>query len=1404
MSLAHSLTAVGWYPHQHTVDVLRTENESIALPGPLPDVITQRLKRLSHALSTAIAQLPQPDIVSHSGCVPASDEGIRLPLPKGVSIPLESTLSWTNPRSITELWKQLIPEIVGGWAVIADPLSASLLFLNDKDRLCYWPRLLNAILLDIPVSYGSVWDLFAVLGAFGLKIDLKSAFRSIKIDPADCPYLGAVVDGIPVTFTRLPFGLKCSPVVFVSILARTLSKISGSLHATRSALSSFVDDIAGSATTLDAYVTAAENIILALLQDGWWISLAKCFLFPAVRLIYIGFSADFPSRAVMIAPSKRSKMIELLCSIPVPDRSLTPNEPSIDTATTRSLRIAASSPGLAILHLEQDTPPLSFPHPPILSYSLSLPSHPPQSHSSPSPIDALVQATLTALRSVPPQPQRVPIISIDCPLAAVPDIACSLPPAVTTRCAVVLTVSGRPRSPPSDSWIANALRDLPPHIADSITAKIPASSPIPLPPQPTTTDIALTPSAWHSLRKLLGMLAWWQSIFKWLGYLRHPLDRTLNSGTWSTAAVAAVHTLRELLSRFHRLSASARRPARPLVVVVDSGRAWGAAIPSNTAAPTFCAGPLPLRVLGASSTVKEAWGARLGTCRALESPIASFDGLSVVVDSTALVGASISGSEVEDVNDALSFFAVLQMAGMPVDWMWERRSTGLHPSVDAFSSLPQPWPLRCEIKSMLYERFGRPTFLIGSSSNPGDATDPKRYATLRCGQEERDKVLDGITPTGAFGWMGPLGSLYIQSSELGFALPLWSQLPELWETWSTRPFHLTLVAPHTPALFWAPALARFQEAAQSFITLPPHSLLPPTQGRSPTAPDPRPLAAYRLVPSSPHSSPRESTTRGGREAFARASPNALNPGPTLVPSKGIRNPWRDSVADIARSVPTHETRNPDQLPTPPPRTKDPWSGTPAPPRAIPPRPPAHPPPPTERAHRTLGEWIEAVATFIATSAQSLDAVHPKILAASATLEKRPQRVASSRPARATEYMATLVAEAAIGDVPATPANIQATALMFVHRRLENPPPFGWSLVENAATVASDCSAIAAASTRAGIPVAPHCGPLVRALLEDNKAFLKKDHSAAYPLPLDVLLRAEPPKSQTDNYTAWSALVLMSLLCLRSGVLFHLTTDMLIPYAGGWLLIWRHSHKRAGSAPNDPLFLSPAVMVAGARHPTLDRILSDIPAGPLFPGLTSAILTTFIRSSIPGVHPAFDIRTYGARVSAAQDATILLVPGPLMRALFWWKQPELQMAEYYAGTNVLLMFAFSEARCHIQHSPLVPGYFAATLATPPPNWSTILVGKPPPLPSKPTITKLEAAWFATSLSFIAKRVQLAAYVVGRATKLLDRLLNCAGCKALVGPHGTAYLCDHQGCKWGLCPTCHPSGLDGTLLCPTHSD
>ena len=49
----------------------------------------------------------------------------------------------------------------------------------------------------------------------------------------------------------------------------------------------------------------------------------------------------------------------------------------------------------------------------------------------------------------------------------------------------------------------------------------------------------------------------------------------------------------------------------------------------------------------------------------------------------------------------------------------------------------------------------------------------------------------------------------------------------------------------------------------------------------------------------------------------------------------------------------------------------------------------------------------------------------------------------------------------------------------------------------------------------------------------------------------------------------------------------------------------------------------------------------------------------------------------------------------------------------------------------------------------------------------------------------------------------RIINCGRCRRRLGARDYGYLCDTQGCAWGVCTTCHPGGARAELRCPEHT-
>ena len=983
----------------------------------------------------------------------------------------------------------------------------------------------------------------------------------------------------------------------------------------------------------------------------------------------------------------------------------------------------------------------------------------------------------------------------------------------------------------------------------------------PLPPattSPTVSDdpasLPLSDVSWAALQKTVGLLAWMQVAVPVLAIYRACLSDLLHTGVWSPEAAGSLDALRSLTPMLDRFTFPVDAGRLTVSIFTDaSGTGWGAVVSISGHPPLYLSGLFSFSEASGSSTAREAC-AVVACIRVLFSIGVSFDSVHVVTDSSPLTAVEHGRTKSVAVASALLALAAWCLQGLRITWEWQPRSKGVLQDALASASSPAPWPLIPQVLCSIW-RWSPDGWDLDLTAYRGvTSAVALRYATPTTPSvtsEDRLRVLQGIQPSDSFGWAGVTSQASNTDSSLSsFAWPLWSDIPTIWTWWCERRTPLIAVIPATSASiereWFFPALSSLHASAALTLPLPPAATSPPVPG---ARADPHPLVAVLLPgsfgtrrrcrptpPLAPFADPSSHNgsslgspadtawVRGGRcpgdgpqddelrKAFGQSRPpvpsvSVPNPPPT-------RQPIPPSTQDDASDLRSAFGRPPRPL-------RDAWSGSSPPTTAAPPTLPlpALPSPmrllarsiaeelgaplrTTAPPTRSIGEWLRAMAAHVASGATVHDTVDPTLQRLLDDTAEAPG-AASRRPCKAIEYVATLASDAHLNGISATLPNVQALLSLYVAQRWEKPPPFEWHAVSKASTLAADVSAIAAASTRCGIPLPPFGGPAVRTRLEGMSAFDRPDHSAAYPLPLDVLLTACPPAHAPRTvHMAWEALVVMSFFCLRSGVLPFLHREACVAYASGWLLLWRHSHKRAQAAPHDPHMLSSSPMLAAARHPLLDKIIGRAPTGLLFPGLEHASLTTFVRERVPNAHPSFDIRAYGARVAAVQDAAELGVPAPLARSIFWWRQGEASMTEYYAGANVLRMMLFSEARLHIRHVPLIAGYFAASVASPPPSWVSVL-GPAPPLPSPSTAHALALAWDVRSPSFIAKRLKIIGDTRDRAASIASRMYSCCICKVFVGLTDPGYLCDARDCPWGVCASCHPGGSDAELWCPTHA-
>ena len=789
------------------------------------------------ALLDSIAGTPMPDVnVPHMPWPHDDQRRLRLRFATD-DRPDEMTRTFTSDmpddRAVV-LWRSIVKELANEHASCSRVgRSSGRVFLGPKDRFIFWPRLLNSMLLHIPSATGRIFDLFTVLAAAGVKLDVKAAYRALELTPEDAAYHAAIVDGIWIVFNRLSFGMAQSPAAFASTIAVTIERLRGALPATEAALAQFVDDSGVSGTSTLATVNAAEQLVRALLQDGWWISLKKSFLLPAVRLLYIGFIADFGDQTVAIDPAKSRKALAHLSAV------TRPTDDAIAEATASARRTVASSSARAAT-----TPPIA--------------AAPLAARPAAPPAPTTTAAAPLAARPAAP---LAPTATAAAPLAARP--AAPLAPTATAAAPTAARPAAPPTSTPPVDGTPAPHPAVPRHrwfdpkwrLPDGT---VPDQQPLPSAadlvfPAPSGARCTLNHREWFAIRKVVGYLSWFQVALDFLGPIRAGLQELLNTATWTPDTAVAFDDAFALLHVIHTWKRRVRHPpGDPLRVVCDaSSTGWGAVISLPGKDVVHLAGVFGDLTAASSSTTREA----IAAVSAVSAAIAMgwrFPRVEVVVDSTALVGAT--GGRVRSPTVARAIVPLVAWAaqGLNISFSWWSRDEAGHQVPDALSSAarrPVPWPLSVAEKAVLWRQVQGWDVDVCASSHEF-ATVP-RYATPQLNSSSfrtRQSIVAGIIAPSDLGWRGTSATVALRPTETAFAHPLWSELgsfASLIDPSRGFPYPLTLIAPTSSTSWWRPHLDAIRRAAWTSWPLPPAATEPPNP-RTPR--DPVPLSVYRLGP----------------------------------------------------------------------------------------------------------------------------------------------------------------------------------------------------------------------------------------------------------------------------------------------------------------------------------------------------------------------------------------------------------------------------------------------------------------------------------------------------------------------------------------------------------------------------
>ena len=1373
VALARRLRRCGWYMHQHLTPVLRCEKESTPVEQPLPPEAAPIVERLQRIVD-GCCNNPAPNLNLPFTPWPHDSTGVRLQWASTVR-PAERSFTCTDaipPDHAVVIWKSLVAELANDWADSSrHGLSAGRVFVGPRDRLIFWPAELNALLARVTARYGNILDMFAIAAACGLKIDLKAAYRAIGISEEDALYHAAVVDSIWVVFRRLSFGMAQSPTIFVLLLDVTLDRYRASMPHTVAALSQFVDDSGLASVGVVPALLCAERLLLAFRADGWWLSAAKIFLLPAARLAYTGFIADFTRRLVVLRADKIAKAAAVLRSVRRPtDEAIAAASPAPDPDPTSpdaapSL-VSLFDPSFALPSALRTDPlpePATLPRPDAEGGVLALSG--PEAYAI-----SVVVGYLCWFHVVVPflSPWRAALDRLGREGRWTPEGA----QAFDDIFAILHLTNHswhRPVDPQGEplvivcdasgtGWGA-ILRDSSGKVIYLCGTLPPGSSTF-------REAFAARAAAVAAIRRGL--------VF---GHIRVTTDSTTLVGsaggrsrvpgvrallaTFAAWAAQGLHAFFEWSSRSAAplrvadgLSSAARPlpwPLRPVVLswLWDLSMGWDLDLTASEESAT-----VPAYATPDSDAIPSE---RLDELRQLrpESDLGwqgTWLSLGAQPDRVAFVLPLWSELKLlHSMLDRGTLPSIILVAPTePADW-WAPHLVALsaaassrHPLGTQATTPPNPGT----------SRDPRPlsAYLIGPRP-PRSRPRPPWWTPWRL-SEDGDVELHPGPPRSA----PPDLASSNHAHDLLFGPP--------------PPSAASTSAAGRPTAR-APALGTAPSAGRTSVTLPPPAPAP-APVRPPPPPPSRPLPPSTQPPAdrppvrpapgpcrppaapAPRGRQRQPPASADAHSFlfgppgASAAPRLAGTGsrhtsrPPTPTSTSIPPPPRSTRADPAAAAPRTASctslRPPDAATggsdltasraaaavgcvsrAPPPATAglSPAAAAPAPQHA----------PTDQRPAPTMGDWCDAMlrtAALVPAPTQVPDGVaaaHASAISRAGVTTARRANAGSSAPARLPRMLRQFAELRGVVDHPWSLPQLEAFMLDYCQSRILPDPPCGWNRLKFAGDALDEASRVAAASRRVvdgpwRFPAPPYCGAAIKIWAQSKGARDVPEHSAAFPVHATSILAAMPTDPAAKHYRAARAWFLMSMFCLRTGILFHLYSDMFIPYDGGFLLVWRFVQKRAAGDADDIDARSRIGTVTAARHPLLaDIIRHEDGNHRLFDGLTHAELSAFVRECLPNAPPGFDVRTYGARTGADHDAQLLAMPDDLTRVLMWWKRAKPDMRGYYGGVNIRLMFIFSERRLRVRATHVLPGVRDGVITdrglT---DWDTPVASTLPPAPA----------------------------------------------------------------------------------------
>ena len=257
------------------------------------DRLSRGLPVSAHQLSTAIHSTTAGD-EARAELLKQYDDLFPEDLPPGLPPKREvdhkiELLPGTRPPSrptyhmsaaeLAELKKQLDELLAAGFIQPSkSPFGAPILFVKKKDgttRMCVDYRALNEITIKNSYPLPRIDELFDRLqGAkFFSKIDLRSGYHQIRIDPDDVPKTAFRTRYGHFEFKVLPFGLTNAPATFMHLMHQSFRPLLDS------SVLVFLDDILIYSKTLADHKRHVRQVLDILRREKLYAKASKCDFF---------------------------------------------------------------------------------------------------------------------------------------------------------------------------------------------------------------------------------------------------------------------------------------------------------------------------------------------------------------------------------------------------------------------------------------------------------------------------------------------------------------------------------------------------------------------------------------------------------------------------------------------------------------------------------------------------------------------------------------------------------------------------------------------------------------------------------------------------------------------------------------------------------------------------------------------------------------------------------------------------------------------------------------------------------------------------------------------------------------------------------------------------------------------